>query len=381
MGIFSNVKAKLKLAKLKEQVDKDPTPTTIGELARYYIHEGDNDAAYALMERSIQSFPDSENLKNLWSYIRKSRSSGKVRSALETLENDPSPESYIAVIDTYRMMGDMDNAVEYGRHFAKEFPGSGTAHRILGEIRLYRFGEDFAAQDGRAAEAALKKALELDPDDSWAPLLLARLYANCGLAVRATSLLDNILEGDPECADALELKEYLDGMTCEEEDPDLRFSEVEERRGFYHDWAKASSESESLELNEETRAAIEEHLEKSMGVEGVDTATFIGREGMDWRTGKTSSESEWESFSDFVDRVTRSARKASLRMDIGAFERGIIEGPDGGIVIRTLKEGVAAFLLQDRHLTKKAYPALRDLVEEMAAVIGKSNERSPEESE
>jgi predicted regulator of Ras-like GTPase activity (Roadblock/LC7/MglB family) len=380
LSIFSNVKTKWKIAKLKDRVKSDPSPAAVGELAQFYIQCGDNDSAYDLVALQMKEFPDSEVLKGIWNYLIKLKVGGKIRKTLKALEELPTPENFISIIETYRQHNDKSSAMEYGRRFIKEFPESVDAHRLMGEMRFERFSDDFAAKDGQAAEASMKQAMKLDPENIDAMLSLARLYFCCGLTVKVRSLLEQVEAQDPEHREMQELKQALEGMPEDDEDPYLRFSAIEERKGYFHHGSEEEVESGSAVSIADDPEAMAEYLEEAVALEGVTAAVLVDAKEEELVAGDAGDDSK-DSLKAFVSQVEKSARMASLRMDIGSFEKGIIEGTDGGIVVRDLRGGTMTFRLEDGQQIKKTYPKIRNLVEKIAVVCGKSHERTSEGTE
>ena len=379
MGILTIAKGTLKLAKLKDRVKKNSCPATIAELAQFHIQWNDERAAYKLLQKNMDQYPDSETLRSLWNYVRKFESSDQVRDALQAVEDDPNIETYGALIEIFLSQGDLNSAAEYCRGFMVAYPESGLPHRLMGEIRLDRFSHDFASKDGKAARKSLAQALDMDEEDQEARLHLACLYYCCGLTTRSSALVNELLEADSEHEEALELKEALARLPEEDDDPDFRFSMVEERRGFFHIWPEGDEDEEDgdhhVEMSEEASNALEECLGKSLEIEGgACTALFMNREGEKWGAAQSEEEDEegdWKPFSRFVERIQKVSQTASLRMDIGSFEKAIIEGSEGGVYLRELRDGTLAFHLEDGRTLRKGCPALRDLVEEIAALGGK----------
>jgi tetratricopeptide (TPR) repeat protein len=359
------------LAKLKERADRDPTPANIGELARHYIQYGDNDAAYDLLEANLKRYPDSEILKGIWNYVSKSKVSGKIRTALDALQEEPTPERYMNIIGIYRSQRDFNSALDYCRQFVKAFPESIDAHRTRGELRFIYFSDDFAAKDARAAEEALRKALEIDPEDVQANLYMARLYYCCGLVGRAQPYIEKALAFDGEHEEGLQLKALIDAAEDKDDDPYLRYSEIEERSSFYYGMTSGEPAAETG-MCEEIKANIERCLAEALELEELKTAVFVDREGTVLEPERADGEGSGAAFTQFVNRLGDVAHKASLRMDIGAFKKGIVEGKNGGIVMRDLRGGTVAFQLNDRQSIRKVYPRLRGLVDEMTMVYEKS---------
>lgn len=376
LGIISSVVVKRKIAKFKEAIKENPSPTTIGELARFYIQSGDNESAFHLIEASIKDFPDSELINELWNYLSKHKVSGVLRDMLQALDENPRPDHFEAVIGIYHEQNNISAATEYSRRYIHAFPEHAGAYRTMGEMRMERFAEDFAASDGRAAECVLKQAVELDPDDIQASVLLARLYYWCGLISRSRRLLNRVVEREPWHQEAVDLLSACKQQEDQDEDPDLRFSAIEEQRGFINAWPE-DMESVSYSFSEKSRSELKDCLDASVEVDGVVHAAFIDANGERIDAGEDNTR-----FREFVDNLSETARKASLRMDIGSFEKGVVEGVEGGVLVRELTGGgTVAFQLEGRQNTNKTSHTLGTIVEEMIAICGKSNEKASEETE
>ncbi|MBU0754931.1 MAG: hypothetical protein KJ645_07305 [Planctomycetes bacterium] len=376
MSLLKNVKSKWKIAKLKERVEQESSPSSVGELARFYIQCGDEDAAYALITEYSKIYPESEILKQLRNYLVKRKVNDKVRETLLALQKESNPESYLSIIETYRQHHDLSTAMEYCRRFVADYPNCVLAHRLMGDLRFDRFSQDFSAKDGRAAEEAFKRALSIDPKDTTTCIALARLYFCCRLTGRSRALLLKVLEISPGDLEAKNLMNIMSGMKQDDEDPDFRFTEIEDRQGFYHSWDPEASWS-AVESSQEVDGveALRTQLESTLDLEGLDAAAFIGpgdtRIEVGTREDEASDKNARHSFSDFVIRVEEAARVASLRMDLGAFEKGVVEGSKGELLLRELRGGTAAFRFVERGRIPKVYSDLRDQIEEMATTIGK----------
>lgn len=384
MGIFFNVKAGIKLAKLKKQAEKAPTPTVIGELARHYIHSGNNDLAFVLIKKGLDLFPDSEIVNSIWSFLKKSKEGAKIREALDALETEPTAENFLTVINIYKNFKDIDSQAEFCRKFIAEFPDNGDAHRLMAEIRFFRFIHNYSSLDGRVAKDALEKALSINPNDASALFLQAKLYAYCGFITKAKANLDQILsnaEEEDEHEEALALKEALEDASPVDEDEDIlfRFSAIEEtKRFFFRDSDELEDEEELSELD---LALMSTSLSEALAIDGVESAIFASPNGERCGCGQSDPdknehdpEYDWDSFGQFSDRIAKVARKASLRMDIGTFEGGIVEGSEGGVVLKDTKEGLLGFFLRDRRSLVRSKEQLHALVEELVMGGGNNNE-------
>ena len=399
MGIISNVKTGFKLSRIKKQLEKEPTPALMGELARHYIHTGKDDSALLLVRKGLRLFPDSEILMSQWSFLRKSHLGDAIRKALDSLEVEPTPENYLTVIDAYERIRDWESQAEYCRQFIKHYPESAAAHRIMGRIRFRRFLHDYAALDGKSTEGAFLKALELDSDDVEAAFELARFYALCGFPVMARPFLGAVLELDPDHEEAKTLAERLDEIPQAQEDEDLlyRLTTIEETREFpFPEIADREAEADEEDAGE--WCLTDEDMDIALEVDGVDAVVYLGPEGA--RVGvvkKVPEEREnedddkgempgpsveadgdvggdWHPFAQYLNRVSEAARLASVRMDIGSLEFGIIEGSEGGVLFRSLRKGIAGFHLKDRRSVRKTHKPLLNYVEEMAVVGGRKHD-------
>lgn len=385
MGILTTVKSRMKLARLREALERDPSPSAVAELARFHIQLGDEDSARNVVTQGLSRFPRSEILKPVMNFLVKERCRSELGETLRHLEEDPEEEGFRRVVEAYREMGDLDRAWRYVQRWVEHFPSAAEAHRLAGEIRLARFLEDRSARDGAEAVKALLRAMECDPEDPEPVRLLASFFAGCGLTVRARALVENVLEQDPDAVEARGFLEQLSQYPEDDGDPDLRLSEIEAgtfsfRYEFYEvegEGAEGPSPAPgpgTVDLEE-----VEGFLDAALTLEDVAAAVFLDREGR--CRGVELSEADWEPFGAFVERIGSAARKASLRMDLGAFEQGVIEFPSGGVLLRELPVGIAGFLITSRRGLAKNHTSLSDLVERMAARCGKNDEESAEGTE
>lgn len=379
MSLLNNVKSKWKISKLKERVEQEPSPGSIGELARFYIQCGDEDAAYALVTEHAGDYPESEILKQLRNYLVKRKVNDKVKEAVQTLQEGSNPESYLSIIETYRQHHDLGTAMEYARRFVADYPQSALAHRLLGELRFDRFSEDYSAKDGRAAEESLLKAQSLDPYDLATGMALARLYFCCQLTTKARKVLEEVLAITPGDLEAKNLLNIMSSIKEDDEDPDFRFARIEERQGFYHSWDPVESKEEAVSGSEtDVAETLQEQLEEMMGVDGLKTAAFIGAGDLGIEAGATGARGRATekgtregAFSRFASQVGEAARVASLRMDLGTFERGLVEGSGGELLVQELRGGTAAFRFEERGKVTKVYSDLMNRIDQMAASLGK----------
>jgi len=382
LGIIQNIKARALLSRLKKRIETDASPAAVAELARFYIISGRVGEAYTLLKQYKDVYADSETIKDVWSYILKARAGESVRDAIDAAKNDPTPESFMSVVEAYRVRDDTDAAAEYCGKLISRYPDFAPAYLTMAELRLSRLVNDYSAKDAGAAEAALLKAMELDPGDQDARCLLAGLYYSCALTTKASGLVREILNEAPGHARALEIEELIGSVPLQDEDTDFRFSEIEEKRSFIHEWPKHECGAEpagaDFEAPQQSCADFASFIQKSLDVEGTSAAVFIGHGDGDEAVGAgvCCDGSDWQAFAEFVDTFGKAARKCSLRMDIGALEKCVIEGEENAVILRDLQSGTAAFLADDRNRVNKIYPELRDIVEQTAIVTGSDDEKA-----
>ncbi len=358
MSFFENLKKKRALQKLEGQVESNPTPSNMATLAERYVQTGQIDKAFEISQQGVEAFPNSEKMLRTFKYVKKLQLQGKIRSLNEIIARNPNPTSYGQLAMIYKDLGETHKAVDICNDLTTKFPLSENSYLIIGEIRYQRFHEDLLAKDGMVSIENLEKALKLNESNYKALLLAAEIYIEIGSLSPAIKNLGQILEFAPTDDRVRRLKEEAEALLAEQgedspEDMEWLFIQVENRRQFTNIIRGVDSEKMIIsvsgpskagaEINEEEVRRQVNRLSKMPGL--------IAAIAMNKNTGSIIADRivlrvKKEELDNVVKTIFRVSQNACLRMDVGAFEGGIIQGPFGHLHLLQV-EGILLAVLTD----------------------------------
>ncbi len=381
MGFFENLKKKRALQKLEHQVESNPTPSNMATLSERYVQMGQIDKAFEISQQGVEAFPNSEKMIRTFKYVKKLQLQGKIRSLTEIIQKNPNPTSYGQLAMIYKDLGETHKAVEICNDLTSKFPLSENSYLIIGEIRYQRFHEDLLAKDGQIAIENLEKALELNESNYKALLLSAEIYIEIGSLPPAAKNLNQILEFAPTDERVRRLKDESEALIAEQgsesaDDLEWLFIQVENRRQFTNiirgmDAEKmiipiAGPSKSQGDINEEEVRRQVNKLSKMPGL--------IGAIAMNKNTGAIIADRivlrvKKEDLDGVIKTIYRISHNACLRMDVGGFMNGIIQGPFGhlhllqveGILLAVLTDNQTKAEITDRSL-QELVPALANAV-------------------
>lgn len=197
----------------------------------------------------------------------------RIEKCQKILDSDPNSQIFAALAEAYRKKGDLDKAFRVCQHGLKVHPSYGSAHVVMAKINLDRRQYDWAESEAR-------RAAELDGWTRTTELLLAEIHIYKGEFNQAIKLLNRLHQSDP---DNDQIKKLLD---IARQLPEQQAATVPETPGP-EDAIEGPSGDDGQDMGVGRRAAtpavelsIEEILEKSIAIAGVDGAAFANREGL-----------------------------------------------------------------------------------------------------
>jgi tetratricopeptide (TPR) repeat protein len=379
MGFFENLKKKRALQKLERQVETSPTPSNMATLAERYVHLGQIDKAFEISQQGVEAFPNSEKILRTFRYVKKLQLQGKIRALNEIIGKNPNPTSYGQLAMIYKDLGETHKAVDICNDLTSKFPLSENSYLIIGEIRYQRFHEDLLAKDGQLAIENLEKALELNESNYKALLLSAEIYVEIGALNLALRNLEIILQFAPTDERVRRLRDEAresDAPDVDPEEIEWLFIQVENRRQFTNIIRGLEAEklivsvagpsAEQFDINEEMVRRQVNRLAKMPGL--------IGAIAMNKNDGNIIADRivlrvKKDDFDNVIKKIYRESHNACLRMDVGGFGNGIIQGPFGhlhlvqieGILLAVLTDNQTKADLTDRTI-QELVPALANAV-------------------
>jgi predicted regulator of Ras-like GTPase activity (Roadblock/LC7/MglB family) len=286
----------------------------------------------------VKQFPDSERTVSTFRYIKRAHLQHSIIELQRSIENNPDPAAYARLaILYYKDLGDWEAALEVCRRGIVMFPDAEELHLINGQIRFHRFHESYLAKDGLKAVEHLSKAAQINPRNYKAQQLLARLLTEARCFRKAQEVLECILSfmHDDELSRSLLAK--LQQLEPEkDEDVERMFKRVERAGAIAKDIKELVKLYEPEEVGEPATPqgisphTVRELLPDLLGVAGCEAAVVIDTDGT-LQAAQSNSGLDPQTLAQAALTIHRTAAESAQRMDIGSFNRCLIDGPRGAI--------------------------------------------------
>jgi tetratricopeptide (TPR) repeat protein len=366
---FLDAFSKSPTKKLEADAEKNPSPEAFALLAQKHIEMGEMDVALQVADRALQTFKNSQKLKDIVSFIRKKQSQGQVRHLQDEIRVKPSPNVYTQLAGIMRDLGDVDHALDLLTECAEKFGSDPVAFRMIGQIRLEHFLHEVIAYDGIHALEAIQKAKSLAAEDSGARMLAAQLYYAVGANALAVRELKAELDRN---ATALDIKSFLedignpgaleDGTTAESliERCEETGSLVNSLQGFPR--VKPGLAQRTGATPKINPVAAMAKAQEIAGTPGVVNLVILDREGRAVASVRGENPLDGEAFRELAHAVERVAYEACRRMDIGSFVKGSCLVPGGGVAFVRRRGTTFAMLFTEPMKADRAAVFLEDFV-------------------
>ncbi|MBI5365451.1 MAG: tetratricopeptide repeat protein [Planctomycetes bacterium] len=379
MGLFDSVRRRRELEKLERDAAENPSPLTLSTLAERCIAFGETEHALEVVRRAVETFPDNDRVLTTYRYIMKSHLQSRILELQRAIDKAPTPAGFTRLAELhYKELGDRDAALEMCRRGIALYPGDESLAMIYGQIRIDRFHEDFQAKDGLQAIEHLARAARINPQNYKALLLLAKVYGEAGAYAHAQEALEQIMRFSPQDDRARGIFDRLAGVakgSTGSEDVDMMLREVE-RRGGLDDAGKAlmalfDTENGSRQGGGEPAADVERIsrlIRMFSELDGLLAAVVLSTDG---RTVAVQGRADlpMDPIAQVAHTVFTTSEEASKRMDIGSFQRAVIEGPFGRMTLVQMKHHLTLGVLTNQAVKPDA---TQSAIERFLDVLAKS---------
>ena len=333
MGWFSWLwNRRRELEKLEAEVRRNTTPAALAVLAEKYMQHGEFNNAVETARRGIERFPESPRVREMHASILRLHNQNLLNKLQKEMETRPTATTYARLADLYyREMHDLNRALELAREGITKFPNHEDLHLINGQIRYVRYAADHLAKDGARCLEHLAEAVKLNPMNYKANSIMARVLVEIGAYDRALPHLEAILKFAPDDGPARTLLTRLKGLKPLGTDLDDLFTTVERNPGpadesrklaamFPVEYTKGQAPPGHLDV--QTAAA---NITDFRRVDGAKAALVMDEQGK--VIGSFSQSGSSAELAELIWTVYTTSEDSSRRMDIGSFQRGMLESP------------------------------------------------------
>lgn len=337
MNLFRLIKLSRELSRMEKKAKANPSPSTFVDLAQVYINLGWHAHTTRVAEEGLLLFPKSEELRKVQKFASKNLQRERVQELREKLAKAPTPKLYRELAQVYSEMGDQDGSQQVCEECLRRFPDDVETHLLIAEDRTKIFYRSLSAADGREAVSCLLKALEIDKGNRKAHKRLAEVYFRIGAGRHAREHLAFLLDRYPDDEEVRALDREIREGKGGTQDVARGLEEVQKHGALQN---QAPEELAAAAPGaEEAIESIRDGLERLVTLNGVVKAAYIrGSKALvkgQIRDGR-------DPFLKTVRVVAKASQRASRRMDLGNFNKGIVAGNFGYICICSLGDVCAA---------------------------------------
>ena len=376
--------------KLTRAYKKAPGPSSLAALAEHYLRYQKFDRARKLVEEGLLKYPESHKLRLLEQRIKRTDLYEEFLKAGQEITENPNPDAYANLAALYRTVGDIDKSLETCAAGLAKFPNSVRIYLNVAELRISRYARDYMPRDAVIALANLEKAVSLDDTDYAAAILLSEFYMAVGAAESAIHALKKLLVSHPEDEHAQEMLDKALEMSRRDEPVEDLVRDISQKRRM------AVEAGLLCYLEKCVRGVQDGKVRRRIDAEKTSKALTPALEDTGARAmvvlnpdGSLAAEARQEGDPINTEALALATREIhdntndyALRMDLGSFESGEIEGPFGHILVNSVEgwliSGITSARPSNRERMRKRMQEVAEDCLLTAPVIDEAQEEEEE---
>jgi predicted regulator of Ras-like GTPase activity (Roadblock/LC7/MglB family) len=331
------------IKKLEAGLQRRPTPQLYLQLADAHKDAGNHQRAAQVLKLGVARFPSAPELNRRQAEAEKIERENEKKRLQEKISSHPNPILYARLAELCMADKEEEKTIQICQSGIKSFPRYGGTYLVLGQIYVERKNWDTARE-------MLEKSVELDKYNYMALKLLAQVYIELNRPSDADKRLADILYFAPGDEAILELqrkaREKLGGRGGERRevlDTGPVSGRATERKTIVAGKLTNQRERSQQSLKDQL---LNEGIASLRAVEGVLGAILVDQYGLVVAADLDSSMDEGL-VGALITNVYRTAGNDSVRLGIGQFEDGLIEGRQGNIHIILLGEMILAVFAKE----------------------------------
>ncbi|MBI5851932.1 MAG: hypothetical protein HZB39_13040 [Planctomycetes bacterium] len=352
MNLIQKLKIRKELKRLEARVHESPSPSAFIDLGQVYINLGMLEKTVALADEGLALFPQSAELRKLRKFAKKNQLSARITDLRAAMAKSPSPGVYSELADVYLELGDMDAVHGLTEECIRRFPQDTGAYLVQARASLTAFYRDLSARAGIVAVELIRKAIKIDGRDAKAHKLMADVCYRVGALATARRHIDELVRlgvGDDEIRNMQRACSDASG----DEDLDALFHRAEFRGGLARGAGGTSGRTG------DPLKAARDALTGIVQIPGVTKAVYIVGAKALVRGDVNGGD---DPFLRLVRVMARAAHRAARRMDIGSFNKGVVDGNFGRICLCSFGDALAAVQCEGHSSVEAVLEQLQELV-------------------
>lgn len=354
MGLFDFLfSSSGKIKNLEAQLRVRPTPQLYLQLADAYKESGNMTKAAQVLKLGVSRFPSAPEISRRQAEAEKVERENEKKRLTDKIQTHPNPILYARLAELYKADNEIEKTIQICQAGIKAFPKYGGTYLVLGQIYIEK-------QKWDEALSQLEKSVELDKYNYMALKLLAQVYMQANRPADAARKLEDILyfaPGDEAILELLKKARETAGVAPAAA-PDTtaisREAAISGGRKSVDPGASGGRKTIMLgRLADQQAGTATSMRDKTLndgilalrGVEGVNGAILVDQFGLVVAANLDASIDEGLAGA-LITNVYRTASSNAVKLNVGQFEEGVIEGETGNVHIVQFGDMILAVFAQ-----------------------------------
>ena len=329
-----------KIKSLESQLQGRPTPQLYLQLADAHKDAGNSTKAAQVLKLGAARFPSAPEILRRQAEAEKIERENEKKRLIEKIQTHPNPILYARLAELFKADGEIEKTIDTCQKGIKAFPKYGGTYLVLGQIYVEK-------KQWQEAVSQLEKSVELDKYNYLALKLLAQVYMELGRPADAAQRLEDILYFAPGDEAILELLKKAREKAGQPPPTERKGANTSSAGN-----AAVGGERKTVRIgklaNEQKGGAtsardkqLNEGVVALRQVAGVTGAILVDQYGL-VVAADLAAEIDEGLAGALITNVYRTASGNALKLNVGTFEEGLIEGDNGNIHIVQLDEMILA---------------------------------------
>jgi len=338
LDFFTQWRTNSRIKSFESQLQGRPTPQLYLALADAHKEAGNSTKAAQVLKLGAARFPSAPEIIRRQAEAEKIERENEKKRLIEKIQTHPNPILYARLAELFKADGELDKTLDTCHKGVKAFPKYGGTYLVLGQIYVEK-------KSWQEAVAQLEKSVELDKYNYLALKLLAQVYMELGRPADAAQRLEDILyfaPGDEAILEFLKKAKEKAGQPFIEKrsSSSAASSAANTAVGTKTRIGKLAAEQKGTATSVRDKQ-INEGVTQLRTVPGVTGAILVDQYGL-VVAADLSNEIDEGLAGALITNVYRTASANAVKLNVGTFEEGLIEGEHGNIHIVQLDEMILA---------------------------------------
>lgn len=335
MGLLSFItqwRTNSRVKSLESQIQVRPTPQLYLQLADAHKETGNSQKAAQVLKLAAARFPSAPEILRRQAEAEKIERENEKRRLIEKIQTHPNPILYARLAELFKADNELDKCIDTCQKGVKAFPKYGGTYLVLGQIYVEK-------KQWPDAATQLEKSVELDKYNYLALKLLAQVYMELKRPTDSAQRLEDILYFAPGDEAILELLKKARESAGQPYEPKRSSSDLKATTDRKQTSIMRAVKPQKQQ-NERDRA-LNAGIANVRTVEGVTGAILVDQYGLVVSADLDASLDEGLAGA-LITNIYRTTSSNALKLNVGNFEEGVVEGEAGNIHILQLDDMILA---------------------------------------